>query len=244
MSYTRYNADDLTIELVGEKEVAKALGSIPQKAPLVIRNVVNETAKDARKVMIREAKKRYALNSKGRRHLNDLQIRQKARVSDLGAELHIGGPSQKKQMRNDLGYFKTVPNRPYMGVDVANAPAVFRGKVLKNGSMKKLTGQGNLSKGFLVKFTNSTTADANHIGMVQRIVGSSGGPEKTRTGARRWRNAQGNVEQIVTMGSPSAAAMHHVIWQQVEPDVQDTLEKKLEESIQKTLARAAKGAKK
>ena len=46
------------------------------------------------------------------------------------------------------------------------------------------------------------------------------------------------------MGSPSAAAMHHVIWQQVEPDVQDTLEKKLEESIQKTLARAAKGAKK
>lgn len=244
MSYTRYNADDLTIELVGEKEVAKALGSIPQKAPLVIRNAVNETAKDARKVMIQEAKKRYALNSKGRRHLNDLQIRQKARVSDLGAELHIGGPSQKKQMRNDLGYFKTVPNRPYMGVDVANAPAVFRGKVLKNGSMKKLTGQGNLSKGFLVKFTNSTTADANHIGMVQRIVGSSGGPEKTRTGARRWRNAQGNVEQIVTMGSPSAAAMHHVIWQQVEPDVQDTLEKKLEESIQKTLARAAKGAKK
>ena len=244
MSYTRYNADDLTIELVGEKEVAKALGSIPQKAPLVIRNAVNETAKDARKVMIQEAKKRYALNSKGRRHLNDLQIRQKARVSDLGAELHIGGPSQKKQMRNDLGYFKTVPNRPYMGVDVANAPAVFRGKVLKNGSMKKLPGQGNLSKGFLVKFTNSTTADANHIGMVQRIVGSSGGPEKTRTGARRWRNAQGNVEQIVTMGSPSAAAMHHVIWQQVEPDVQDTLEKKLEESIQKTLARAAKGAKK
>ena len=52
MSYTRYNADDLTIELVGEKEVAKALGSIPQKAPLVIRNAVNETAKDARKVMI------------------------------------------------------------------------------------------------------------------------------------------------------------------------------------------------
>ena len=38
--------------------------------------------------------------------------------------------------------------------------------------------------------------------------------------------------------------MHHVIWQQVEPDVQDTLEKKLEESIQKTLASAAKGAKK
>ena len=71
MSYTRYNADDLTIELVGEKEVAKALGSIPQKAPLVIRNAVNETAKDARKVMIQEAKKRYALNSKGRRHLND-----------------------------------------------------------------------------------------------------------------------------------------------------------------------------
>ena len=166
-------------------------------------------------------------------------------MSDLGAELHIGGPSQKKQMRNDLGYFKTIPNRPYMGVDVANAPAYFRGKVLKSGSMKQLTGQGKLSKGFLVKFTNGTTDDKNHVGMVQRIIGSSGGPEKTRTGAPRWRNAQGNVEKIVTMGSPSAAAMHHVIWRQVEPQVQDTLEKKLEASIQKTLARAAKkGARK
>lgn len=245
MSYTRYNADNLTIELIGEKEVAKALGNIPQKAPLVIRNAVNETAKDARRVMIHEAKKRYALNSKGRQHLNDLKIRQRAKVSDLGAELHIGGPSQKKQMRNDLGYFKTIPNRPYMGVDVANAPAYFRGKVLKSGSMKQLTGQGKLSKGFLVKFTNGTTDDKNHVGMVQRIIGSSGGPEKTRTGAPRWRNAQGNVEKIVTMGSPSAAAMHHVIWRQVEPQVQDTLEKKLEASIQKTLARAAeKGARK
>lgn len=57
-------------------------------------------------------------------------------------------------------------------------------------------------------------------------------------------NKDGNVEKLQTMGSPSAAAMHHVIWEQVEPDVQDTLEKKLEASIQKTLARAAakKGA--
>lgn len=244
MSYTRYNASDLSIELIGEKDVANALGNLGKKAPLVIRNAVNETAKDARKVMIRKAKKRYALNSKGRKHLNDLKIRQRAKVSDLGAELHIGGPSQKKQMRNDLGYFKTIPSRPYVGEDVANAPSVFKGKVLKSGSMKALPGRGNLSKGFLVKFTNGTTDDANHVGMVQRIIGSSGGPEKTRTGARRWKNKDGNVEQIVTMGSPSAAAMHHVIWEQVEPDVQDTLEKKLEASIQKTLARAAakKGA--
>lgn len=240
MSYTRYNANDLTIELIGEKDVAKALGDIGQKAPLVIRNAVNETAKDARKVMIREAKARYAVNSAGRRHLNDLKVRQKARVSDLGAELHIGGPSQKDAMKNDLGYFKVVPNRSFVGTDVANAPNFFKGKVLKDEGMKRLTGKGNLSKGFLVEFASG------HVGMVQRVIGSDSENKITKKSHRpRWTNADGKVEKLQTMGSPSAAAMHHVIWQQVEPQVQDTLEKKLDASIQKTLARAAKkGARK
>ena len=105
--------------------------------------------------------------------------------------------------------------------------------------MKPLPGQGNLSKGFLVEFASG------HVGMVQRVIGSSSHNTVTKkSGAPRWRNKDGNVETLQTMGSPSAAAMHHVIWEQVEPDVQDTLEKKLEASIQKTLARAAakKGA--
>ena len=46
MSYTRYNASDLSIELIGEKDVARALGNCGKKAPLVIRNAVNETAKE------------------------------------------------------------------------------------------------------------------------------------------------------------------------------------------------------
>lgn len=238
MSFTRYNADDFTIELIGEKDIAKALGDLEKKTPLVIRNAVNQTAKDARKVMIQEAKRRYAVNAAGRRRLNDLNIRKRARVSDLGAELHIGGPGQKNAMKNDLGYFKTIPSRPYMGQDVMNAPSHFRAKVLKGGDMKTLTGKGNLSKGFLVKFSSG------HVGMVQRIIGSSGGPEKTQSGAPRWKNSQGNVEKIVTMGSPSAAAMHHVVWLEVEPDVQKTLEEKLEASIQRTLDRAARGGKK
>ena len=167
MSYTRYNASDLSIELIGEKDVARALGNCGKKAPLVIRNAVNETAKDARKVMIREAKKRYAVNGAGRRHLNDLKIRKRAKVSDLGAELHIGGPGQKDAMKNDLGYFKTIPSRPYVGQDVANAPDLFKAKVLKNSGMKPLPGQGNLSKGFLVEFASG------HVGMVQRVIGSS-----------------------------------------------------------------------
>lgn len=239
MSYTRYNANDLTIELIGEKDVAKALGSVGQKAPLVIRNAVNETAKDARKVMIREAKARYAVNAAGRRHLNDLKIRKRARVSDLGAELHIGGPSQKDAMKNDLGYFKVVPNRSFVGGDVANAPKFFKGKVLKNGGMKQLKGKGNLSKGFLVEFASG------HVGMVQRDTSSESKSKVTKKSrVPRWTNADGKVEKLQTMGSPSAAAMHHVIWQQVEPQVQDTSEKKLDASIQKTLARAArKGAK-
>ena len=81
---------------------------------------------------------------------------------------------------------------------------------------------------------------SGHVGMVQRVIGSSSHNTITKkSGVPRWRNKDGNVEKLQTMGSPSAAAMHHVIWEQVEPDVQETLERKLEASIQKTLAREA-----
>lgn len=86
--------------------------------------------------------------------------RKKASNSSLSAELRIAS------YRNDLGYFQTRPNRPFMGHDVAQAPEYFTARVLKTSPMKPLTGKGRLSKGFLVEFKSG------HVGMVQRIVGT------------------------------------------------------------------------
>lgn len=175
-------------------------------------------------------KTRYAVNAAGRRHLKDLVQRKKASNSSLMAELHIA------KMRNDLGYFKTSPAVPthFTGMDFKDGPSVWKAKVLKSSGMKTLPGAGGMSKGFLVKFSSG------HVGMVQRRIGSKSSHTRTAKGYKRWTNAKGNVEKLVTMGSPSATAMHHTIWPEVEPSVEEYLQERLQAQVERVLARAGK----
>lgn len=180
-------------------------------------------------LMVARAKVRYAVNAAGRKHLKDLVQRKKATNASLSAELHIAS------MRNDLGYFQTSPTKTFTGVEVfRSAPKVVKGRVLKSSSMSPLTGAGAMSKGFLVKFSSG------HVGMVQRHEGSSSHNTVTARGKPRWRNKAGQVEKLVTMGSPSATAMHNTIWPEVEPSVEEYLHNRLNEQVQKVLARAGK----
>ena len=180
--------------------------------------------------MVAKAKTRYAVNAAGRRHLKDLVQRKKASNSSLMAELHIA------KMRNDLGYFKTSPAVPthFTGMDFKDGPSVWKAKVLKSSGMKTLPGAGGMTKGFLVKFSSG------HVGMVQRRIGSKSSHTRTAKGYKRWTNAKGNVEKLVTMGSPSATAMHHTIWPEVEPSVEEYLQERLQAQVERVLARAGK----
>lgn len=107
-------------------------------------------------------------------------------------------------------------------------------KLLKSSGMKTLPGAGGMSKGFLVKFSSG------HVGMVQRRIGSKSSHTRTAKGYKRWTNAKGNVEKLVTMGSPSATAMHHTIWPEVEPSVEEYLQERLQAQVERVLARAGK----
>jgi len=160
--------------------------------------------------------------------LKDLVQRKKATNTSLSAELHI------EKMRNDLGYFRTNPAYPthYTGRNWAMGPDVWKGKVLKESSMKPLPGDGIRSKAFLAEFKSG------HVGMVQRVKGSKSSHTVTEKGHPRWRNSSGEVEKLQTVGSPSAAAMHRVVWHEVEPDVETFLQERLELQVQKVLARA------
>ncbi len=179
--------------------------------------------------MVAKAKTRYAVNAAGRRHLKDLVQRRKATNSSLLAELHIA------KMRNDLGYFQNRPTGTYTGQSVlTSAPEYVRARVLKSSSMKPLSGTGKLSKGFLAEFASG------HVGMVQRQIGSSSAHTKTAKGHARWTTKDGKVEKLVTMGSPSATAMHHTIWPDVEPDAVAYLQIRLEQQIDKVLEKGGK----
>lgn len=237
MSKIAYDAKDLTVEVFNAGEVELALGEMRAKTPQVIKSAVNTTATAAKNLMIKEAKARYAVNAKGREKLNRLKVRSRASASNLAAELYI------QEYRNDLGYFKHSPTSYFTGRAVlTSSPEFYRGHVLKGTPMSALKGGRDesgvrVSKGFLMRFENNGNA---HIGMVQRILGSNSGNKTTRTGRPRWTNKDGKVEKLRTMGSPSASAMHHVVWGIVEPDVETILQERLEIEIKKVLARAGK----
>lgn len=218
-----YKDDGIVIGVEGLSKVEKELGNIRSKLPAVEKFAINKTARYTRKIMIQQAKTRYALNAAGQRHLKDLQQKKKATNSDATAELFIAS------MQNDLGYFTSSPKRPYVGMKVFGAPEYFKGKVLKASPLKNLSGTAKLSKGFLLEFSSG------HVGMVQRVVGSSSKNKVTKKGRPRWTTPDGRVEKVQTMGSPSPTAMHNTVFSIVEPEVEKYLEDALLDRAERVL---------
>lgn len=235
MSSVTYDAGNITITVAGLEDVADALGDLKKKTPAAAKVAINATARQARKLMIAQAKAKYAVNEAGQRHLKDLVQRKKATNTSLSTELHIA------KMRNDLGYFQHSPTQTFTGRAVLHrAPEVVTARVLKSSAMKALTGgmhakYGAVSKGFLVEFKSG------HVGMVQRDIGSDSKRYTTERGRPRWKTKDGKVEKLVTMGSPSAAGMHASVWDEVEPDVEQYLQERLAAQVERVLARAQAG---
>lgn len=217
---------NITIEIDGLDTVARALGDLQGRSPQALKVAVNQTAREARKLMIAAAKARYVVNAAGARHLNDLKQKKKASNTDLTATLFIS------KMRNDLGYFENDPTAAYTGGDVfTHSPSCYEARVLASSSLKPLPGKGNLSKGFLMEF------QSGHIGMVQRVIGSRSKNTETARGRPRWQNEHGQVEKIQTMGAPSATAMHAQVWPEVRDDVELYLMARIQDRVDWILTR-------
>lgn len=217
---------NITIEIDGLDTVARALGDLQGRSPQALKVAVNQTAREARKLMIAAAKARYVVNAAGARHLNDLKQKKKASNTDLTATLFIS------KMRSDLGYFENDPTAAYTGGDVfTHSPSFYKARVLASSSLKPLPGKGNLSKGFLMEF------QSGHIGMVQRVIGSRSKNTETARGRPRWTNERGDVEKLQTMGAPSATAMHSQVWPDVRDDVELYLMARIQDRVDWILAR-------
>ena len=234
MSKVIYDEGAVTITVEGLVDVANALGNLKNKTPAAAKVALNAAARQARRIMIAQARARYTVNAAGQRHLDDLRQRKRATNSNLSAELFIS------KMRNDLGYFETNPTERFTGRSVKrNAPDVVTARVLTSSPMKELSGGvkrdgRKYSKGFLVEFKSG------HVGMVQRQIGSDSKRRITERGYRRWMNKDGQVEKLVTMGSPSAAGMHSTVWNLVKPDVVGYLQERLMAQVDRIVEREAR----
>ena len=206
--HTNYDASNLMVS-VDDAEVTRALGVLGNKTPAALKVAVNTTARQTRKLMLTEVKKRYDLNAAGRRMIEDLRQRQKATNRRPTAILAIM-KNDPGAFRADLGYFRTSPTKPFMGPMIA------------------LGGTSDKSKGFLVQFKSK------HIGMVQRQLGIPADKDYTESGKKRWKPN----EKLATLSSPSGSAMHHTVWEMQEQTVEQMLQQNTERRVRQLIANA------
>ena len=130
------------------KTIADQLGEYHTKAPVVLKQSLNATAKDARGMLAEQAKEIYVIQksrfNKAMTIKNASNRKLEALVTATGSPL-------------ELIDFKTNPKKPSTG---ANRPEVTTGKVLTASALKRLE-KGNI-KAFVAKFSNG------HVSIVQR----------------------------------------------------------------------------
>ena len=130
------------------RTIEDALGSMKSESRRVLKNAVNDTARDAKKDLAKKAQETYAVKQ-GR--FTKAMKTQNATESSLTATINVTG----EQL--ELKDFKVSPATYRTGQD---KPDVLKAKVLLSSSLKGLMKSNN--KAFLVKFRNG------HVSVAQR----------------------------------------------------------------------------
>ena len=131
----------------------KELGEYAKKAPQVVRTAINNTAKDARKMLLERAKETYAVKNTAftGKSGSAMQIK-RATTSRMQAKLHSEGSPI------DLFKFKSSPSR-YVTGDAR--PSSTRAKALRANSLKDL--KVDTRWAFVARFKSG------HITLAQRL---------------------------------------------------------------------------
>lgn len=187
------------------RAIEKRLGDLSNKAPTVMKQAVNETAKQARVQLAKTAQKQYSIKI-GR--FNKAMEIKRAIVSNPEAIIRATGEVL------EIKEFKISPNKYTTG---ANRPNITKGKVYRSGSLKKLQ-KGSL-KAFVAKFKNG------HVAVVQRVPG-----KKMKSDPKK-----DFIKKLLSPSIPNMLGNEEKVYGIVEPDIQNNLQANLSKYINKIL---------
>lgn len=231
MSTVTYDAGQMLLT-IDDTGVERALGDLYRKTNAVLKVAINRTARQARKDLIAEAEKRYALTARGKARLRLLRLRKSATNTNLEAEIRQGDEG----LTLNASYFQHTPTVPRMGVAALHGPAYQRVQTLKGGPMEELAAEGSRSKGFLIRVHNS---ENDHLMFASRVLGSSTSNTTTKTGKARWRNAAGDVEKAYDVNRIGASSQQRAVWHRgVETTAAENLERFLAQRIEQVIEAA------
>ena len=212
MSRVTYDAGNLTIEVDGLDTVAAALGDLKKKTPAAAKVAINATARQARKLMIAKAK----------------AAPERPCATEKGQQHQF---ERRAAHRKDAQRSRLFPAQAD-GVLYRARGFAPRAKVCESPCSESLV-HGGADR-------QRQHEQGISRAVQERQIGSSSSHTVTERGHPRWRNKNGKVEKLVTMGSPSASAMHSTVWPMVEPEVSEYLQDRLMEQTERVLARAAR----
>lgn len=204
------------VTMQGLEELERDLGVLKDKSKIILRGAINNTAKKVRKDMEHGANKRYKLDSdrlgSGLQGFKAAGETKKATVANLAAYIYVTGPI------GEVYDYQVKPKTYFPGSK--GAPNWIKAKVkkasrLSNMSLMK-TGKDKY-KAFVVRY------HSGHMALAERVPGKSmkSNPQK---------------EAIRSLFSNSIPKDEEMVYrEELEPDIYDTLEKSIEQQIQRFL---------
>lgn len=200
------------------EEIEAKLGSMKKKAPNVLATAVNDTARDAKRLLAKQAKEEYSVASGKFQKAMKLE---KAKPAKPVAVIRATG----KQM--ELIDFKTNPKKR---IPVEQVQA----KVYKSGSLKPLIKKGADHNGkdlksFIVQY------QSGHVTVAQRVPGE----ETTRTirgaNGRDYRVKADKIRSLPAVAIPQMLKNRKKVYDVVRPMVGEKLQQHINRRVRKVL---------
>lgn len=203
---------------VNIEEIQERLGDFKQKAPRVLCNSVNDTAKDARKLLAKQAREVYAVKSN--KFQKNMTLK-KAKPSNTVAVIKSKG----KQM--ELIDFKTNPTKKTK-VDSTKA------KVFASGQMKNLIKSGADHNGkdlkaFIVKY------QSGHVTVASRVPGETVTREIQGRNGNTYRVEADKIKSMSALAIPQMLKNKSKVYNEVKPMINRRMRVHLERHIERAL---------
>lgn len=199
---------EVTVDRGSLKRIERRLGEMGSRAPVVLKNAINQTAKQARKRLGTEAQKTYTVKNVG---FNKAMKLKSATVSEMEAVIRAKGePIPLKNFRT------------------SKSGGAVKAQVLKSGSLKPL------QKGELKAFVNNV-ARKGQVRKKDTKKGKAGTQVTHVAVAQRKGNARLPIKTLYSNSVPMMLGNEERVYGIVEPEIGKMLQENVEKQIKKVL---------
>ena len=202
-----YNIDPNTL-----KQVERKLGAFRKdEAPRALKNAINATAKDARRDLAREAKKKYVVQVSAMTIKNATKSNLEAILGSKGNKIPLGKFSSRAGTLGSERYYNPTLHVYQTGKGGTGAT----GKMLKGSHFKQ--GGNSKLKWFIAKM------GSGHKGIFQRNAGKT-------------RGQRGEVSEIMGKAAPEVYGDEFRVYGIVRPNIESNLQKNINKQVEKILS--------